>query len=95
MENFEKILQESAEFQTKLTKGAQVAANLGEVQVGTTAKELIHRIGNLGLYRYEPLQDDTSDCNPLLIIYALGQSSVHCGPARTAIFGAGFAQGRN
>ena len=71
MENFEKILQESAEFQAKLTKGAQVAANLGEVQVGTTAKELIHRIGNLGLYRYEPLQDDTSDCDPLLIIYAL------------------------
>ena len=71
MENFEKILQESAEFQTRLTKGAQVAANLGEIQVGTTAKELVHQIGNLGLYRYQPLQDDTSDCNPLLIIYAL------------------------
>ena len=71
MQAFEKILKESAQFQMQLAQGAQVAADLGEIRVGTTPKELISSIDGLNLYRYQPIQDRASKTEPLLIVYAL------------------------
>ncbi len=71
MQNFEKILEESVQFQTKLAQGARVAAGLGEIRVGTTPKDLIDRVDNLCLYRYQPLSETVATANPLLIVYAL------------------------
>ncbi len=71
MQNFEKILEESVKFQTKLAQGARVAASLGEIRVGTTPKELIDQFDELCLYRYQPLSDTETTTNPLLIVYAL------------------------
>lgn len=71
MQNFEKILEESIQFQTQLAQGARIAAGLGEISVGTTPKELIEQIDGLRLYRYQPLSDTESSTGPLLIVYAL------------------------
>ncbi|MDE0310339.1 MAG: class III poly(R)-hydroxyalkanoic acid synthase subunit PhaC [Acidiferrobacterales bacterium] len=71
MQNFEKIIEESVQFQTRLAQGAQVAAGLGEICVGSTPKELVDQVGGLRLYRYQPFSDTATTASPLLIIYAL------------------------
>ena len=71
MQEFEKIFEQSTQFQTRLAEGARVIANLGEIEVGTTPKDLVLEIDNLGLYRYRPLRAPVTKANPLLIIYAL------------------------
>ena len=71
MKNAEKFLQESAEFQSRLTEGFKVAGNLGEIRVGTTPKDEIHQQNELRLYRYRPLTNTQKIAEPLLIVYAL------------------------
>ena len=71
MKNAEKFLQESAEFQSRLTEGFKVAGKLGEIRVGTTPKDEIHQQNELRLYRYRPLTNIQKVAEPLLIVYAL------------------------
>lgn len=71
MQNFEKILEESVQFQARLAQGARVAASLDEIRVGTTPKELIDQVDDVRLYRYQPVSDTVATTNPLLIVYAL------------------------
>ena len=71
MQNFEKFLKESVQFQTQLAQVAGATVDLGEIRVGTTPKDLIDQIDGVCLYRYQPVSDSVTTSNPLLIVYAL------------------------
>ena len=71
MESSEKILTDAVEFQSRLTEGAKVLSELGEIEVGTTPKEPIFKANGMVLYRYRPLVKTSRTAAPILIVYAL------------------------
>lgn len=71
MTNPEKFLNDAIEFQSRLTEGARVLSEIGEIEVGMTPKEEIFKSNGVVLYRYHPLVPTNRASNPLLIVYAL------------------------
>lgn len=65
------------EWLRRLMNGAQAWRELDDVEIGTSAKQLIYREDKLTLYRYEPLEDvprERTVRTPVLICYALVNS---------------------
>ena len=67
----ENFLNDAIEFQSRLTEGARVLSEIGEIHVGMTPKEEIFESNGVVLYRYRPLVRSNRASNPLLIVYAL------------------------
>ncbi len=66
----EKAIQEIQEFGAKLTRGLETLSELGEIDVGATAKEAVYREDKLVLYHFKPAVEEPH-ATPLLIVYAL------------------------
>lgn len=66
----EQTLAELKAFGEKLNVGIETLRDLGPVDVGSSAKEVVYRDGKLTLYRYLPSSAPTNPV-PVLIVYAL------------------------
>jgi polyhydroxyalkanoate synthase len=66
----EQTLAELRAFGEKLDAGVATLRNLGDIQVGTSEKEVVLRDGKLTLFRYVPTIEPTNPV-PVLIVYAL------------------------
>ena len=64
------LLDEVQLFQERLATGVGLLRELGEVTVGETPREAVHREDKLTLYRYAP-ERPRPGLGPLLIVYAL------------------------
>lgn len=65
------MIQNVAEFQSRLSEGMRVLNELGEIEVGRTPKDPIFESNGLVLYHYRPLYKNLKLSNPVLIVYAL------------------------
>lgn len=66
----DKALQELQGFGEKLSQGFKTLSEIGDIDVGATPKEAVHRDDKLVLYRFQPSEGGRQPI-PLLIIYAL------------------------
>jgi polyhydroxyalkanoate synthase len=66
----EQIRDELDLYAKKLQVGVQNLQVLGEIDVGTSARELVHQRDEVSLYRYTPITASTEGI-PVLIVYAL------------------------
>ncbi|MGB0723469.1 MAG: class III poly(R)-hydroxyalkanoic acid synthase subunit PhaC [Gammaproteobacteria bacterium] len=64
------LLSEALEFNRKVAGGIDILRDLGEIDTGTTEREVVMRRDKLVLYRYTP-QVKRPSAVPLLIVYAL------------------------
>jgi polyhydroxyalkanoate synthase len=66
----EQTLAELRAFGEKLDVGVETLRGIGDIHVGASEKEAVHRDGKLTLYRYLPSRE-ISNAIPVLIVYAL------------------------
>jgi polyhydroxyalkanoate synthase len=66
----DQILQEVAEFNSKLATGFSTLSEVGEVEVGVSPKEAVYQKDKMVLYRYKPRAEKLQRI-PLLVVYAL------------------------
>lgn len=66
----EQTMAELEAFAEKLDVGIATLGRLGTIDVGTSARQAVHRDGKVTLYRYEPVAEITNP-TPVLIVYAL------------------------
>lgn len=66
----DQAVREVQEFGAKLGQGLRTLGELGEIDVGASAKEAIYREDKLALYRFTPVVAEPHPV-PLLIVYAL------------------------
>ena len=64
------ILKQLGEFNSKLMKGAELLTDINDIDVGTTAKQLVYEEDKLKLYHYKPREDKACGV-PVLVVYAL------------------------
>ena len=67
----DQALQEIQEFNTKLAHGLKTLSEIGEIDVGVTAKEGVYFEDKLALYRFKPRTERVCNPIPVLIVYAL------------------------
>ncbi|HKE96652.1 MAG TPA: class III poly(R)-hydroxyalkanoic acid synthase subunit PhaC [Povalibacter sp.] len=70
----QQLAREAEAFTQRLVRGLGALAQIGEVAIGTTAKDEVYREDKLVLYRYRPLDEVSAAARvrvPLLICYAL------------------------
>jgi len=68
--NPEQIAEEIYDFNLKLVRGVRTLADLGDVDVGVSARDPVHAEDKLVLYRYRPHTPHPNPV-PVLIVYAL------------------------
>jgi len=68
--NPDQISSEISSFNSKLALGLKTLSELGDIDVGVSAKECIYKEDKLRLYRYRSRSESTCPV-PLLIVYAL------------------------
>ncbi len=66
----DRILEEMRDFGIRLNQGLRTLGELGDVEVGASAKEAIYEEDKLVLYRFRP-QAKVTNPIPVLIVYAL------------------------
>ncbi len=66
----DEIIQEVVGYHQKLADGLRTVSELGEIDVGVTPKEEVHREDKLVLYRYKAMVEKPAAV-PLLVVYAL------------------------
>lgn len=64
------MMKQLSEFNSKLMQGAEMLTDIDEIDVGTTAKQLVYEEDKLKLYHYKPREDRTCGV-PVLVVYAL------------------------
>lgn len=70
----QQVKRDTDDFVKRLTHGLSALAQIGDVSVGSAAKDAVHAEDKLVLYRYRPLDDVPAKSRvrvPLLICYAL------------------------
>jgi polyhydroxyalkanoate synthase len=66
----DRAVEEVRDFGAKLSRGLQTLGELGDIDVGATAKDAVYQEDQLVLYRFRPL-GKVSNPIPVLIVYAL------------------------
>jgi len=66
-----RLVEEAAAFSRRLALGLDALRKVGPVELGPTARDVVHREDKLTLYRYRPLTDQRVTPLPLVICYAL------------------------
>ncbi|HEX5386342.1 MAG TPA: class III poly(R)-hydroxyalkanoic acid synthase subunit PhaC [Gemmatimonadales bacterium] len=66
----DQAMREMQDFGARLTRGLQTLGDLGEIDVGATAKDVVYREGKMVLYRFRPLARELRRV-PVMITYAL------------------------
>ena len=66
----DQAIHELQEFTGKLGQGLQTLAEIGDIEVGASAKEAVYREDKLVLYRFKPMAEKRNPV-PLLVVYAL------------------------
>lgn len=70
----DKAAQEAAAFTQRLTRGLSALAQIGDVTIGSAARDVVYSEDKLVVYHYRPLEDVAAKTRvrvPLLICYAL------------------------
>ena len=70
LQNVEQLIEEMAETNRKVLKGAEILMNISDIDVATTAKDLVYEEDRMRLFHYKPVVKKPCPV-PLLITYAL------------------------